>query len=124
VASFRQAAVDRFHALVPRIDVAPGVDGVAGWLLAGGSPGEGVAAFQVPITTRFGGALIQVTTEANVARAHRDGYAWQNWFSGDDRDEPSTWRSLVEMCVDGIMTSRPVALERVLRAGRQSAGCR
>jgi glycerophosphoryl diester phosphodiesterase len=124
VASFRQTAVDRFHQLVPRIDVSPGVDGVASWLLAGGSPGEGVAAFQVPITTRFGGTLIQVTTEDNVARAHREGFAWQNWFSGDDRDAPATWRTLVEMCVDGIMTSRPVALERVLRAGRQSAGCR
>jgi glycerophosphoryl diester phosphodiesterase len=123
VVSFRQSAIDRFHELVPRIDVAPGVDGVARWLV-GGSPGAGVAAFQVPITTRVGGALIPVTTEANVVRAHRDGYAWQNWFSGDDRDEPSTWRSLVELCVDGIMTSRPVALERVLRPGRQSAGCR
>ena len=69
----------------------------------------------MPITFNLGGTLLQVTTADNVARAHRDGYAWQNWFSGDDRDAPATWRRLVDMCVDGIMTSRSRALERVLR---------
>jgi glycerophosphoryl diester phosphodiesterase len=71
-------------------------------------------AFQVPITFRFGAALLEVTTPANVARAHAEGYAWQNWFSGDDRDAPATWRRLVAMRVDGIMTSKPRALERIL----------
>jgi glycerophosphoryl diester phosphodiesterase len=117
-------AIDRFHQLLPRIDLAPGFAGVANWLLAGGSPGAGVAAFQVPITTRLGGTLIEVTTKENVARAHGEGYAWQNWFSGEDRDSPAMWRSLVATCVDGIMTSRPVALEKVLRSARRPADCR
>jgi glycerophosphoryl diester phosphodiesterase len=124
VVSFKQAAVERFHELVPRIDLAPGVDGVAAWLLGGGSPGEGVAAFQVPITTRIGGSQIEVTTRETVARAHREGYAWQNWFSGDDRDAPGSWRRLVRLCVDGIMTAEPVRLQRVLRNVRRPAGCR
>jgi glycerophosphoryl diester phosphodiesterase len=123
VASFQQPAVDRFHELVPRIDVSPGIAGVANWLLAGGPPGEGVAAFQVPITFQQGETLIEVTTPDNVARAHREGYAWQNWFSGDDRDAPATWRRLIDMCVDGIMTSRSRALERVLRAHERPASC-
>jgi glycerophosphoryl diester phosphodiesterase len=123
VASFQQPAVDRFHELVPRIDVSPGTAGVANWLLAGGSPGDGVAAFQVPITFRQGGTLLQVTTPENVARAHDEGYAWQNWFSGDDRDAPATWRRLIDMCVDGIMTSRSSALEKVLRRHERSAAC-
>jgi glycerophosphoryl diester phosphodiesterase len=123
VVSFQQPAVDRFHELVPRIDLAPGIAGVANWLLAGGSPGPGVVAFQVPITFRFGGALLEVTTAENVARAHREGYAWQNWFSGEDRDAPATWRSLVDTCVDGIMTSRPRALERVLRSATRPSSC-
>jgi glycerophosphoryl diester phosphodiesterase len=123
VVSFRQAAVDRFHERLPRIDVAPGIDGAANWLLAGGSPGEGVAAFQVPITFETGGTVIQVTTPENVARAHREGYAWQNWFSGDDRDAPATWRRLIDMCVDGIMTSRSRALERVLRDHERPTSC-
>ena len=123
VVSFRQEAVDRFHELVPRIDLAPGITGAANWILGGGSPGPGVVAFQVPITFEFGGTLLQVTTPENVARAHAAGYAWQNWFSGDDRDAPRTWRELVVMCVDGIMTSRPRALERVLVGVERPAAC-
>jgi glycerophosphoryl diester phosphodiesterase len=123
VASFQQPAVDRFHELVPRIDVSPGIAGAANWLLAGGSPGPGVAAFQVPITFEQAGSTIQVTTAENVARAHSEGYAWQNWFSGDDRDAPATWRRLIDMCVDGIMTSRSRALERVLRRHERPAAC-
>jgi glycerophosphoryl diester phosphodiesterase len=124
VVSFQQAAVDRFHELAPRIDLAPGIAGAAAWILGGESPGEGVVAFQVPITYGFGGTLLTITTRENVARAHEQGYAWQNWFSRDDRDYPPTWRRLVDMCVDGIMTSRPIALERVLRRTRAPDRCR
>jgi glycerophosphoryl diester phosphodiesterase len=123
VVSFRQEAVDRFHELVPKIDLAPGIAGASNWILAGGSPGPGVVAFQVPITFDLGGTLLQVTTAENVARAHAEGYAWQNWFSGDDRDAPGTWPRLVEMCVDGIMTARPRALEHVLDRTQRPAGC-
>jgi glycerophosphoryl diester phosphodiesterase len=123
VASFQQAAVDRFHELVPRMDVSPGIAGAANWLLAGGSPGPGVAAFQLPITFEQDGTTLQITTPENVARAHREGYAWHNWFSGEDRDAPPTWRRLIDMCVDGIMTSRSRALERVLRRHKRPAAC-
>jgi glycerophosphoryl diester phosphodiesterase len=123
VVSFQQDAVDRFHELAPRIDLAPGIDGAANWLLSGGTPGEGVVAFQVPITFQLGGTLLQVTTADNVARAHRDGYAWQNWFSNDDRDAAGTWRKLIDMCVDGTMTSHPRAFERVLRQHKRPASC-
>ena len=123
VVSFQQAAVDRFHDLAPKIDLAPGISGAANYLLAGGSPGEGVVAFQVPITFMQGGSQLQITTAENVARAHRDGYAWQNWFSNEDRDAPATWRSLIDMCVDGTMTSRPVAYERVLKRHPRPASC-
>jgi glycerophosphoryl diester phosphodiesterase len=123
VVSFQQDAVDRFHELAPRIDVAPGIGGFAAWL-GMGSPGPGVVAFQVPITYQFGETLLAITTAENVARAHREGYAWQNWFAGDDRDDPPTWRRLIEMCVDGTMTSRPRAYEKVLRAHKRPASCR
>jgi glycerophosphoryl diester phosphodiesterase len=122
VFSFQQAAVDRFHELVPAIDIAPGFTGAANWL-AGGSSGPGVVALQVPIIFRYAGTPIEVTTADNVARAHREGYAWQNWFSADDSDAPATWRRLIDMCVDGIMTSRTRALEQVLRAYERPASC-
>ena len=50
------AAVDRFHELAPRIDLAPGIAGAAAWILGGASPGPGMVAFQVPITFVVGGA--------------------------------------------------------------------
>ena len=78
----------------------------------------------MPITFAWAAQLIDVTTKANVARAHAEGYAWQNWFSSDDRDAPRSWRKLVDMCVDGIMTSSPAALERVLDRKRVPASCR
>ena len=123
VVSFQQAAVDRFHELAPRIDLAPGITGAANWLLSGGSPGPGVVAFQVPITFTTGGTKLDVTTADNVARAHREGYAWQNWFSNEDRDAAGTWRTLIDMCVDGTMTSHPRAFERVLRKHARPASC-
>jgi glycerophosphoryl diester phosphodiesterase len=122
VFSFQQPAVDRFHELVPGIEVAPGFTDASNWY-AGGSPGAGVVALQLPIIFRYGGTPIEVTTPDNVARAHREGYAWQSWFSADDRDGPVSWRRLIDMCVDGIMTSRPGALEQVLRSQQRPASC-
>jgi glycerophosphoryl diester phosphodiesterase len=122
VVSFQQDAVDRFHRLAPKIDLAPGILGVAKWL-GQQSPGPGVVAFQVPITFQFGGELLEITSAENVARAHREGFAWQNWFAGDDRDDPPTWRRLIDLCVDGTMTSRPRAYEQVLRAHERPQSC-
>jgi glycerophosphoryl diester phosphodiesterase len=122
VVSFKQEAVDRFHKLLPRIDVAPGIAGFAAWL-GMNSPGPGVVAFQVPITYVFGGTELEITTAAAVARAHSEGYAWQNWFGDGDSDAPATWRKLIDMCVDGTMTSHPRAYEKVLRSHARPAGC-
>jgi glycerophosphoryl diester phosphodiesterase len=122
VVSFQQAAVDRFHALAPAVPVAPGIDGVARWLLARGSPGAGVVAFQLPITFTQGGQTLSITTPENVARAHREGFAWHTWLS-DDGEGPATWRNLIGWCVDGVMTARPRAFERILRATDPPGSC-
>ena len=79
---------------------------------------------QVPITYAFGSTLLDITTAENVARAHTEGYAWQNWFGDGDPDAPATWRKLIDMCVDGTMTSHPRAYEKVLRAHKRPSSCR
>jgi glycerophosphoryl diester phosphodiesterase len=122
VVSFKQKAVDRFHELTPAIDLAPGIDGAAAYLLGGGSPGDGVVAFQLPITYRVGDQTLSVTNAANVARAHGDGYAWHTWLSNDG-ESPATWRQLIDWCVDGVMTARPVAFEKVLRGHPAPEAC-
>jgi glycerophosphoryl diester phosphodiesterase len=114
VVSFKQEAVDRFHQLVPALPVAPGIGGAANWLLGGKSPGDGVVAFQLPITYKLGDQTLQITTKDNVARAHRAGYAWHTWLS-DDGESPAIWGSLLDMGVDGVMTARPKAFAALLR---------
>jgi glycerophosphoryl diester phosphodiesterase len=115
VTSFDQKAVDRFHALAPRVPLAPGIDGAANFLLSGGSPGAGVVAFQVPITFRLGEQLLTITTPGFVRKAHEAGYAVHVWLSNDTEDA-ATYRRLLHMCVDGIMAAAPQALERLLDA--------
>jgi glycerophosphoryl diester phosphodiesterase len=117
VASFNQRAVDRFHELAPQIGVAPGIDGMARFLLSNGSPGDGVVAFQIPITFNLGGNLLTITTPDTVRRAHEAGYAVHVWLSNDTEDA-ATYRRLLEMCVDGIMPAQPKLLEQVLVAER------
>jgi len=114
IVSFKQEAVDRFHQLVPALPVAPGIGGAANWLLGGKSPGDGVVAFQLPITYVLGQQTLQITTKDNVARAHREGYAWHTWLS-DDGESPKIWGSLLDMGVDGVMTARPKAFAALLR---------
>jgi glycerophosphoryl diester phosphodiesterase len=114
VTSFNQPAVNRFHELVPAVSVAPGVDGIAGFLLGGASPGPGVVALQIPITYELGGQELAVTTPDSVLAAHRAGFAVHVWLSGGE-ESPRVYNRLLDMCVDGIMAARPRALERVLR---------
>jgi glycerophosphoryl diester phosphodiesterase len=117
VASFQQPAIDRFHELAPAIGLAPGIGGAAAWI-CGGSPGHGVVAFQLPITFQS----ISVTNADNVARAHREGYAWHTWLSNDG-ESPAIWRQLIDWCVDGVMTAKPLAFEKVLRGHPAPEAC-
>jgi glycerophosphoryl diester phosphodiesterase len=114
VVSFNQDAVDRFHELVPQVDVAPGINGIAAFLLAGASPGPGVVALQIPITYELNGQTLQVTTPESVLKSHRAGYAVHVWLSNDE-ESSHVYDRLLDMCVDGIMAARPRLLERRLR---------
>ncbi|HET8592528.1 MAG TPA: hypothetical protein VFL56_02600, partial [Solirubrobacterales bacterium] len=98
-------------------------DAAKAWFLGGPAPPPGTVAFQVPVTFELGGVVIQTTTPDIVARAHSEGFAWHEWFDSRDFDGPSSWRQLIDYCVDGIMTSRPVRLERTLRSHPAPARC-
>jgi glycerophosphoryl diester phosphodiesterase len=113
VASFEQVALDRFHALMPKISLAPSTAGVTRFVL-GGDPGPGVKAFQVPITATVGGRKVTVASPTFVQAAHERGYAVHVWLSNDVEDV-ATYRRLVSMCVDGIMAAKPDLLGRFLR---------
>ena len=108
VVSFNDLAVDRFHSLAPRIDIAPGPAGVARFM-AGLSPGDGVVALQVP--PQLGGA--PVATPEFIRDAHARGYAVHVWPSGGEDD--AFYNSYLDMCADGLMPSAPAAFESVLQ---------
>jgi glycerophosphoryl diester phosphodiesterase len=122
VVSFQQPAVNRFHELAPAIPVAPGIDGAAGWILNNAPPGDGVVAFQLPITYSVGSQVFAVTTPDNVARAHAQGFAWHTWLS-DDGESRQIWTNLIDWCVDGVMTAKPVAFEKLLKSHPAPASC-
>lgn len=124
VVSFKQPAVDEFHKLAPQIPVAPGVDGMAAFLLFGNSPGTGVVAMQPPITYDYPGlGRIEVSSAEYIAKAHAAGYAWQNWFDGPDPDTAVSWAKMVERCDDGIMSSSPSLLAAFLKKTKSPAAC-
>ena len=116
VVSFKQQAVDLFHSLAPSIDTAPGIDGAAAFLFGGTPLPEGSVAMQMPITYKLGDTTLEITSTDNVKKSHDTGYAWQTWMSGNAEDDTATWQNLISECVDGIMTSRPVALEKLLKS--------
>ncbi|HEX8085418.1 MAG TPA: glycerophosphodiester phosphodiesterase family protein [Solirubrobacteraceae bacterium] len=122
VVSFNQNVVDRFHQLAPDVPLAPGVGGGARFLLQNESPGEGVVAFQIPITFDLGGQKLVVATPENVKRAHEAGYAVHVWLSNDTEDVP-TYKRLLNMCVDAVMAAKPGLFERTLRRLRGQDPC-
>ncbi len=125
VVSFKQEAVDLFHRLAPKIPLAPGITGSADFLLKKVRPPRGSVVFQLPVTYDYPGlGLVTVANAQFIDAAHKAGYAWHVWFGDRDPDAPVTWRKLVDLCVDGIMTARPVALHRFLKANRSPAACR
>jgi glycerophosphoryl diester phosphodiesterase len=131
VVSFDQAAVDRFHAAAPRIDVAPGIDGISGFLLGNVPAPAGTKALQIPITYELGSVTLEVVTPANVEKAHRAGYAVHVWLDKSEEND-AVYARLADLCVDGVMTAEPTRFEAFLearrapRAGAQGGtdGCR
>jgi len=112
VASFSQAAVDRFHELAPAIGIAPGLEGLVGFFLQGKPMPNADAVVALQIPTEYAG--ITALTPRRVLEAHRQGWAVHMWLSGNE-ENAEVYNDLLDHCVDGIMPAAPVALERVLR---------
>lgn len=106
VASFNDAALQRFHELAPQIDLAPATGEVASYVATRGTLLEGRTTFQVP--PEFGG--VTVADEQFIEDAHEDGYAVHVWTI----NEEEAMRELIGFGVEGVMTARPSRLERVL----------
>jgi glycerophosphoryl diester phosphodiesterase len=123
VVSFDQKAVDYFHTLAPDVDLAPGVDGESGFLLGNVRPPAGTKALQLPITYQLGAIRYQVITPANVLKAHRAGYAVHVYLDDAAAENDTTYQTLMDACVDGVMTADPTRFEAFLeRTGQPRSG--
>lgn len=110
VASFDDEAIAEFHRLAPDVGLAPGFSEVLRYLTLRVRPIDGTVALQIPVA--FQG--ITVATRSFIDRAHSDGYAVHVWFSGTAAEDEATYGSLIDACADGLMSSRPTVLEKVL----------
>jgi glycerophosphoryl diester phosphodiesterase len=110
VTSFNDAAVAEFHRLAPRVALAPGLQGLTNYFFGGVRPIEGTVALQVPVTYQG----VPIATPAFIARAHADGYAVHVWFSGTAPEDEATYNTLIDACADGLMSSWPTLMERIL----------
>lgn len=111
VTSFKDSAISTFHELAPQIGLAPGMGGLAAYVLTGIKPIDGTVALQVPVTL-YG--TMPLATRDFVERAHNDGYAVHFWFSGTAPDDSATYNEVIDSCADGLMPSRPQLLEDIL----------
>jgi glycerophosphoryl diester phosphodiesterase len=109
VVSANDAALTTFHALAPRISLAPGLQGLTNYYFAGVRPIDGTVALQIPV--QYSG--IMLATPEFVARAHADGYAVHVWFSGTAPDDAATYNSIIDTCADGLMPAYPTLLEHI-----------
>lgn len=110
VTSFNDAAVAEFHRLAPKVALAPGLQGLTSYFFGGVRPIEGTVALQVPVTYQG----VPIATPAFIARAHADGYAVHVWFSGTAPEDDATYNALIDACADGLMSSWPARMERLL----------
>jgi glycerophosphoryl diester phosphodiesterase len=110
VTSFNDQAVAEFHRLAPEIALAPGRQGLTNYFFGGVRPIEGTVALQVPVTYQG----VPIATPDLIARAHADGYAVHVWFSGTAAEDEPTYNTLIDACADGLMSSWPTVLEKIL----------
>lgn len=128
VVSFKQAAVDLFNQLAPKIPSAPGVEGDVNFFWShskyANSMSKQTVAFQVPVTYRIGSSHLLVAQCGFLRYARNGGYAWHSWFSDDDIDGPANWKLLMDLHADGIMTSKPAALATLMKTYKGSNMCK
>jgi glycerophosphoryl diester phosphodiesterase len=111
VASFHDAAIQRFRALAPEVATSAATGETAAFffsLVEGETPVVApVCAFQVPAT--FGD--VTVVDERFVRAAHDADVAVHVWTI----NEPSEMRRLLDLGVDGIISDTPTTLSELLK---------
>lgn len=109
VASFHDAAIQRFRAIAPEVATAAGTDETVAFFMSSLSAEPIVPparALQVPV--RFEG--VEVVTRPFVEAAHAADLAVHVWTVNEEEE----MASLLELGVDGIISDRPSVLANLL----------
>jgi glycerophosphoryl diester phosphodiesterase len=119
VVSFSDALLGVFHQEddAPQVALAAGVAGVATYASTGQPPVPDVAAFQVP-PDQNGVAVPEMLLlpPPEGQDAHGDGYAVHVWPNGAEPDGEASYARLIELGIDGYMSSQPSRLHTFLCA--------
>ena len=118
VVSFSDLLIGAFNQMdaAPKVALAAGVAGVASYVATGVPPLPDVAAFQVP-PDQNGLAVPEMLLQGPTGRdAHADGYAVHVWPNGAEPDGEESYARLIELGIDGYMSSQPGRLHAFLCA--------
>jgi glycerophosphoryl diester phosphodiesterase len=116
VVSFSDLLTGAFNQMdaAPKVALAAGVAGVASYAATGAPPVPDVAAFQVP-PNQNGIAVPEMLLQGPTGRdAHADGYAVHVWPNGAEPDGEESYARLIELGIDGYMSSQPARLHAFL----------
>jgi glycerophosphoryl diester phosphodiesterase len=113
VVSFAQEPIEEFHALAPHVDLAASEPALVGWALFDQPLEPDAVAFQVP---PFFAGIDAPAFLLNNKRAHEQGYAVHVWTNGPADETRESYGRLIELGVDGIISSHPGRLHEFLCA--------
>ncbi len=103
VTSFDDSIVDAFHAIAPTVEVTPGLNVSAAWVLGRTSLPAGMRILQLPPT--FGST--KVISPKLIADSHAAGYVIWIWPNDRKLENPKSYRRFVESGLDGLNINFP-----------------
>jgi glycerophosphoryl diester phosphodiesterase len=104
VVSFAQEPMVEFASLAPQVNRAPSLPSLYNHIILSEPLVPDPVAFQVP--PNFGGILVPELLMGSYD-AHSKGYAVHVWTDGDDDETVESYKHLIGLGIDGIMTTSP-----------------
>ena len=110
VVSFDSEVVQAFHALAPDVEVSPGLGELVDWYFGGGTLAPHYRIIQIPPEYQ-GVKVLDATAITRAAEANVDVWVWP---SSVDQENTATYRSWIDLGVDGIIAGDPGAMSAAL----------
>ncbi len=103
VTSFDDAIVDAFRAIAPEVEVTPGLNASAAWVLGRTPLPEGLRILQLPPTFQD----TPVITEQLIVDSHAAGYVIWVWLNDRSLETPANYRRNLDAGLDGLNINFP-----------------